>query len=92
MLDALAPKNKKCHKSRYPYFVKCVNIPITPNINIIMPKNKLESILKFNPRIIKQIPYTNIVKAKQIPRYENLSFGTAKSRIKQIMATATVVI
>ena len=43
-------------------------VEIMPNTNIIIPKNKLESILKLNPRIIKHIPYTSIVSAKHIPK------------------------
>lgn len=41
--------------------------------------------------MIKLKPYTSIVIEKHIPKYENLSLGTTKSRIKHTIATTTVV-
>ena len=64
---------------------------ITPKANIIMPKNKLESILKLNALIIKHNPYTSIVIEKHIPKNENELSWNIKSKIKHAIATATVV-
>ena len=57
-----------------------------------IPRNKLESILNLTPLTIKQNPYTNMVNAKHIPKNENVLFGKIKSKIKQAIATTTVVI
>ena len=69
-----------------------INSVCIPNTNIITPKNKLESILKYKPLTIRHNPYTNIVNAKHIPKNENGMSVKIKSKIKQTIATATVVI